>query len=288
VVLAQPPQDLITLTDLSEVVYPPLNESFVWPPGLEAGERPSKRREWVKRSARLHPALVAEVVADLNLLGDHAIAVVEHEPVDVLWPTANEETAGYLVPRIDPAFFVNERDGRQTLRTLNLALPDHAEESERRADAFDRLELVRLVGLLLGTLHNHGLVTAGISWHTFVFKLEPRPEVVLHRPGRVRRVGGEFLDQPYAARPTGSSPSPYDGDRGDFALLAFRLLVALDLDAPLDLHVLEQVPGTSPSQTEVLRRLWERAAGPTGSRPQLPEWLEAFGVQDPTVTEGDR
>lgn len=241
----------------------------------------------MKRRARLHPSLVTEVVSDLTQRGTRARAVVEDEPLDVLWPTAHG-TDEYLVPRVDPAFVVTEGDRRETVRTLDRALPGHAATGDRPADDFDRLELVRLTALLISSLHDQELVTAGVGWETFAFRLEPRPEVVFHLPDRIRRIGGEFLQPPIEPRPAGWSNSPFDSDRGDFAILAFRLLVALEVEADLEPQIVERVPGTSPEQTAVLQRLWERAAGPVGSRPQLVEWLEAFGVGNPSTRNGVR
>ena len=148
--------------------------------------------------------------------------------------------------------------------------PEPSLTDERAADELDRLELVRLVGAALESLHAEELFTAGIGLDSFAYTLDPRPAVILIESDAVRRVGGEFLTP---TRPRDRTDDSFDSDRYDFALLARRLLVDSRSAASPDLYGRDHVPGLTAEQDRQLWDLWERAAGPRGSRPQISEWM---------------
>ena len=62
-----------------------------------------------------------------------------------------------------------------------------------------------------------------------------------------------------------------DADRHGFAQLARQLLMTHDRPAT------SLIPGLDEMQTRGAHRLWERSAGPVGTRPQLGEWMAVLG-----------
>src|SRR4051794_4900052 len=115
------------------------------------------------------------------------------------------------------------------------------------------------------------MTTARLEWSTFLFTLDPRPSVLLQRPEALRRLGAEFLvTDPQDA-------GSLDADRYAFALLAYRLLVSHVPVGVLDCHRQRVIPGLLPAQDRRIWQLWERSAGPEGTRPRIAEWWPALG-----------
>jgi hypothetical protein len=184
--------------------------------------------------------------------------VLRKEPVVVSLPAQGATTLDYDLGTV-PAGFHDPELG--TPRTLAAALPTGSSDpSTDPVDALDRLELTRLVALLLQGLHDRQYFTSGVDLGSFAFGLHPRPSVVLLRGDLVRRVGGDFLTDAEST----TAPS-LDNDRHGFALLSRALLDAPDPSAV--------IVGLDPEQTRGAHRLWARADGPVGTRPQLTEWL---------------
>lgn len=266
----------ILLTDFRAVVYPVAATDFAAPPGTSVASPPNpEARRWTRKRFHHPPALAAEIIEDLRRRGVVSFSVRASEPIVALWPEpASAEE--YSVPELDDGFLIRGGQHRGRPRTLDVALPGHWIEEGPAADAFDRLELVRLTAMLVEALHDQELVTAGLTWAALAFRLDPRPSVVLRQPGGVRRLGGESLEATLMPSGSTSSASALDSDRGDFALLAFQLLVAGTPDAPVEPHAVDDVPGLAPDHLPTLRRLWQRAVGPAGTRPQMGEWIGAL------------
>jgi hypothetical protein len=273
-------EEPIVLTDLSGVRYSVDGGGYPPPPpGWDAAAVAASPRRWSRRSSRLRPALVTVTVRDLRARADGVALVVDEEPVEVLWPGADENRPGdFRVSELDPSYLVSRGESQGHPRTLDLALPG-AEGAERAVDDFDRLELVRLIAILLDGLHRHDVVTACLDWQTFAFALDPRPGVVLRAPEALRRLGGEFLEAPGAdVSPDEMSGGPFDADRYRFALLAFRLLVSHEQEGAIESRNRRGIPGLSTTQLSRVWGLWERSAGAAGTRPQATEWREALGA----------
>ena len=210
------------------------------------------------------PRATAELVSELVRAQQEIDVALKSEPIALSLPSPGSTPQTYAAEAPPQQFLT---DGREP-RTLSMALPRGADgDDPDAADALDRLELTRLVGLLLDGLHSHELFTAGVDLEAFAYCLHPRPSIALLNSDRVRRVGGDFLT---ATVPTDSASS-MDADRHGFAQLARQLLMTHDRPAT------SLIPGLDEMQTRGAHRLWERSAGPVGTRPQLGEWMAVLG-----------
>lgn len=269
-------EDEQLLEDLSGVVYAPVPGGYPLPPvtggGTHAGIRPLSllgRSRATEKSTTLPVALATELIQELSSLSDRLAEGLASEPVLISLPEPIDRRNGYRVAGVAPELLTVNREGLRIPRTLAQATQGKHADGDRSADALDRLELVRLVGAALERLHAEELFTSGLELSSFAFVLDPRPAVMLLDPDRVRRIGGEFLT---GSRSRSGVDDSLDSDRYEFALLAHRLLV--DDESPMpDLHRREHVPGLTEEQHRRLWGLWERAAGPSGSRPQISEWM---------------
>lgn len=269
----------IGLADCSNVVYDLLPTGYVAPPMAEptkpaptAARSPDRS---VRRSSSLAPGLAAETLSDLAVLGNRACEQLADEPVVIDWPTPTGEPGTYATRVLEAQFLTDRGDGTPVPRLLSDALPQREAGEGEAADDLDRLELVRLVGALLEQLHARDLTMAEISLESLAFALSPRPAITPLRPDRVRRLGGEYLDVQFQG---GARRQAFDDDRLDFARLAQRLLLDPSGDAPLGWPRDRRVVGLSDVQDRAVRRLWERADGPAGTRPQMGEWMAVLSA----------
>ena len=247
------------LPDFSTIAYPDLPGQFTSPRG---SARTMVRRD-IGRS-RFSPRVTAELVSELERAQQELDAALKGEPIALSLPSPGSTPQTYAAEAPPQQFLT---DGREP-RTLSVALPRAADgDDPDLVDALDRLELTRLVGLLLEELHSHELFTAGVDLDAFAYCLHPRPSIALLNSDRVRRVGGDFLTATVPA----DSGSSMDADRHGFAQLARQLLLTHDLPAT------SYIPGLDEVQTRGAHRLWERSAGPVGRRPQLGEWMAVLG-----------
>jgi hypothetical protein len=249
------------LPDFSSIAYPDVPGGFASP----LDTRPSLPRRDVGDS-RFSTRATAELVAELEVAQQRLDAVLKREPIVLSLPLPGSSPRAYAMHALPREFFADS-PGHEP-RTLSLALPAAAESAEgQAADPLDRLELTRLVGLLLESLHDQDHFTSGVVLDSFAFCLQPRPSIALLRGDHVRRVGGDFLPETV---PGATTPS-LDADRHGFAQLAYQLLVTHGQPTT------SAIPGLSDAQTRGAHRLWERSAGPVGTRPQLGEWLAVLG-----------
>lgn len=262
------------LADYSDVVYAHVPGGFPAPPFAEAALSPNLRGIGEgglaeQRIAALPSSLASEMLQDLAARGRLVVTDLAKEPVLVEWPVSAGPGGAYFVAPLEPRFLVPGEEGTVGPRTLRQALPGLHGTEERHADDLDRLELVRLVGSLLARLHARDLLTSGATLDAFGFALAPRPCVVLLEPDTVRRLGGEAVRCPSRHE----RRSSMDTDRYEFAILAYELLVrALD-GAGHAVPGGRCITGLTRDQDRELRRLWGRADGPPGTRPQLGEWM---------------
>jgi hypothetical protein len=252
-------------------------------------------RRVVKQFSRAIPGVEADF-KELIAVGAKIREPLAGLPIDFCWPEdalIDSGLTGYIMPRLDSRYyFPYGNQGRSWLRTLDFAVP--------RASAFtfpftvsdaDRLVLVQLVAAFLESMHAAGVVYGDLSWGNFAFDPSPEPRLAVYDVDSSRILGSRsFTRQPPASTPDWDDPmapdlpvATLDADRYKFALLAFRLLVARNLDgriAPAQLA--GSVPGFSALDSRQLAALWSRAAGPGGTRPQLSEWTRILGRPRPS------
>lgn len=276
------PREMFVLTDFSTIMYSSSADGYPAPPGLLAARTAPPQRRWLRRTSTLPPALIVETVRDLDVHGDRVVAALRNEPATVLWPASDDSSPSheFLVPEPLEDFVIDRGNEKGHPRTLDRALPSHAPAGEEAADDFDRLELVRLLALVLEGLHSADLVAGDLRWETFLFALHPRPAIVVQRPESLRRLGGEYLTSIELDGAAVAAGSPFDTDRRCFAEIAHRLLVTHDPHAALDPWIERRIPGLSEQQVQQARRLWERADGEVGTRPQIAEWKRVLGVDE--------
>lgn len=251
------PDDHFELPDFSHIPYPEVPGGFASPLlAAETGRHDAGRTKFA-------PRVAAGLVSELGAAQAYLETVLKDEPIVVSLPSQGSTPRAYALASL-PSYFVDTV--RQAPRTLTTALtaPDHLTEGGG-ADPLDRLELTRLVGRLLKGLHDQQHLTAGIDLESFAYSLQPRPAVALLKGDLVRRIGGDFLnDSPLDANPS------MDNDRHGFAELARQLLAPDDQPG-------RGITGLDDEQVRQAERLWTRANGPIGTRPQISEWLAVLG-----------
>ncbi|MCU7824263.1 hypothetical protein [Kitasatospora sp. DSM 101779] len=148
-----------------------------------------------------------------------------------------------------------------------------------------RLVLVRAVVDLLAGLHRHGLVVGDLSQANVLWTVVPEPAVFLIDCDGIRRSGARPVLEQAETPDWGDPLSPFgsdatvDSDRYKAALVVGRVLAQQAYLAPGD--PLVPLPGVlNDRQDAAVRRLWEQAAGPFGSRPELPAWSAALDARD--------
>lgn len=259
----------------------------------ELDDDPSRVEKWFGRTI---PG-VEEDFEQLIAVGAKIREPLAGLPIDFCWPEEaliDSGLAGYVMPRLDSRYYFAHGDqGRNRLRTLAYAVP--------RASAFtfpftvsdgDRVVLVQLVAAFLESMHTAGVVYGDLSWENFSFDTTSEPRLAVYDIDSSRILGSRsFTRQPPASTPDWDDPmapdlpvATLDADRYKFALLAFRLLVARNLDGRIaPAQIAGTVPGFSPADSHQLKALWSRAAGPEGTRPQLAEWTRILGCPSPSV-----
>jgi len=271
-------EDAVVVADLTAIRYLPVPLGFAPPPGWSDQAALRMSRRWSRRSSRLRETLVSETVCDLADRAESVAGLLQDEPVVVLWPSLDDGSPGdFLIPEPDPSFLIASGDSKGNPRTLDRALPG-AENQDVHVDDFDRLELMRLVAILLDGLHRRDIVLEGAGWRSFAFTVEPRPRIVVLSAGHLRRLGGESLEPPTYVDADAVKGGPFDTDRYRLALLAYRVLVSGELEGDLSPWVTRGIPGLSTTQLSQVSRLWERSIGPAGTRPQAAEWRQALGA----------
>jgi hypothetical protein len=201
--------------------------------------------------------------------------------IDLAWPQEplllyDGGVGGYFMPRLDDAYVFSSRKLEPMVRTLMAAngVPDAGVPPIDQPRA---VELVHLVATWLRALHVAGVVFGDLGQQSLAFATEP----VRIRPlnfDTARVLGrGSLLDSDPEAEFDTAAPthlSSFDTDRYLFALLAYRLLVSRDRSSAIDPErVSTRLIGLDESTTSQLRRLWQRALGPRGTRPTLDEWV---------------
>lgn len=211
------------------------------------------------------------------------------ERVDLAWPQEallayDGGLAGYFQPRLDGAFVMDVPRRGRAVRTLGVANGLRGAGLARLGDA-ELLDLVRTVAVWAAALHGAGVVFGDLGQRSLAYALDPiRVRVLDYETARV--TGRRALLSPETGAPLDplatDAGSSYDSDRFRFALLAFRLLVAGNDAAALEpTAVPPRLLGLDEHRTSRLRGLWSRAAGPSGRRPALEEWVAALPVPSP-------
>lgn len=211
-------------------------------------------------------------------------------PIDIAWPEVpvadRGRMVGYLMQRIPPGYFF---DYTHRLRTsLKLRELQYAIE---RPSAFalpftvtdsDRVRILGLIAEFLAAMHEEGVVYGDFSLNNVVFLLEPDLRVMVYDLDSARLLGQEWyvrqkLVQTVDWRDDDTDKRGFallDADRYKFAVLVLRFLVDRSLSAVLRVDL--EVPDLEVFQEHERRHLellLRRAAGPTGTRPHLVEWL---------------
>ncbi|MFC6321324.1 hypothetical protein ACFP3Q_14380 [Nocardioides sp. GCM10027113] len=222
-------------------------------------------RDLATHTATLPAVVLDEVLHDLGEAEREVSAALRGEPAEALLPVRRAADRAYAAAAPHRRFMVTSEEGALVPRTLDQILG--------QADPFDRIELVRLVGGLLGALHARDCLTSGVALTSFACALDPRPAVLWLHPAAVRRLGGEFVNVSSGGAHRAES---FDEDRFEFAVLAHQLLVSVSTQRPDTFRVPTSIPGLTDGQVRRLELLWERAAGAPGTRPQVGEWMEVL------------
>jgi hypothetical protein len=174
-------------------------------------------------------------------------------------------------------------------------------------DAFsqvDKLEIIRLVGVFLDTLHHHDCVYGNLSWHHIYYALpshaQTQVRLAILDTASVHYIRSLLVKRKDLTKTHGwqdplapvidgyTIPVGMDLDRYQFALLFYRLMAnvkgpqtAVFPTDPKDIAAIRiaPTPGLSQERLINLEKLLRRAAtGGHGSRPPLCEWLHYLDV----------
>jgi hypothetical protein len=259
----------LTLENFSSEVYEPPASGYAPPPVARGEGRPKRRRD--SRPATVHPsippALASELVSELGALEERLRAGLIGEPIAVEMPAPGPSldlAIEYRVPVLESRFMVRDEEGSMVPRTLGQALSSATTSGELAPDELDRIELARLVAMLVEGLHRVDTMSAGVSLDSFAYDLSSgRPALAVVEPDSFRRVGSEFPRIDPGAR-------GMDADRAELAVLVVALLSDGGDELP------DVVPGLDDLMSRRLQGLWRRASGPSGSMPRAAEWLEGL------------
>jgi hypothetical protein len=257
----------LLLDDFSGESYGEVAHGFAPPP--VASQRSSGKAQVAYSlthvSPVLPPVLAEELVDELVELEQRLEERLQAEPIALHLPRPAPGRAGhYQLPMLEPRFLVREDDGSARPRTLELTLSDGSSDPSAHPDDLDRLELARLVTILVEELHLADTMTAGLGLDRIAVDLsQGRPAVALVDTDGLRRLGSEFP----GGDPGGRS---IDTDRRELASVVVALLADGDDCMP------DEVAGLDGVQVSRLGLLVERAEGPAGTMPRAAEWLEAL------------
>lgn len=227
-------------------------------------------------------------------------ALLRATQAEVVWPAVplldRGLLAGYLMPRIPSDYLVTIR-GRTYPSDLARAIPvtqgpfAPAEQTNGR----QRIQLAIAVAQFIDAMHQADLVYNDISWSNIQFRLTPVPGIIVLDFDSTRPLGGstlvgstlaphtldwadDFAPNVSSAEPGGGeggpSPTAFDHDRYQLALLMFRLIVTCQLSSGLD--ELESLPGAQDPAGRRIHDLLTRARL-YGGRPTAAEWIQVLG-----------
>lgn len=206
--------------------------------------------------------------------------------IDVAWPKEallayDGGVRGYFMPPLEQYYVVDFPGHGQAVRTLGAA-NGIVDVEHKRLDDADLLQLVETVAVWLRAMHAAGVVFGDLGLRSIAYDTAPLRIRVLDYDtarvaGRAALLGSDRGGDhdPFAL----AGQSSYDSDRFLFAELAFRLLVTRTNHGKIDSHAVpNHLLGLDESRTSRLKALWERAAGPRGTRPTMDEWADALAA----------
>lgn len=159
----------------------------------------------------------------------------------------------------------------------------------------DRAAIVTEIGRILQSLHSRGWSLGGLHWDHIEYHPDSTTPIVLTGLENARPMGSlPAVVSPGASglhTPADAWLPTFDRDRYQFALLVHRVLLAQHAGAHLD----EPPEARSDSPFDPVQRrrldlLRSRAAGPSGTRPTVAEWLSALSARpdQPQLTHPNR
>ena len=210
------------------------------------------------------------------------------ERIELAWPNEplldyDGGVKGYFAPALDGSYVVDVPTRGPAVRTLGAAIglnDAHLAALEPQ----DLLELMRLVAVWLAALHEAGVVFGDFGLRSIAYATHPVRIRVLDYDtarslGRGPLLSPDLQDGDGDPHTRGGESS-YDTDRFLFAQVAFRLLVLRTQGGPVAPEAVPpRLPGLDEQRTERLRGLWQRAAGPWGTRPTMQEWVAALSAR---------
>jgi hypothetical protein len=200
------------------------------------------------------------------------------------WPLARVVHEGAVIGFLmheAPAEFTGPIGGKQRLVELQYLLykPNHTWDELHQPDGAGRIEIAAAAVRLIDFLHRHGLVLGDISFRNLLWSPSQPYRVFMLDCDGVRRHGGEPV-LPQAQTPDWNDPNlpgtgpDLDTDRYKIALLVGRGLTRNAYVRPG--QRLDLVEGIDPRIADQVSQLFNRAAGPHGSRPTAQEWSQAL------------
>ncbi|MFD9500255.1 hypothetical protein [Streptomyces sp. NPDC060035] len=209
---------------------------------------------------------------------------------EAAWPLCRvvdqNRAIGFLMHRAPDAMTWTTSKGESKLVELSYLLrpPKAAWQSVQQPSPAERYALTVALVALFEWLHAMGLVIGDLSQANVLWTVHPAPAAYLLDCDGARLVGrGPVLEQ--ADTPDWHDPlAPpgtvsVDSDRYKAALMVGRVLAQDAYVSPGT--PLVPVPGVLDERREAaVRRLWQQADGPCGTRPDLGQWRTALAGRD--------
>lgn len=205
---------------------------------------------------------------------------------EAAWPlcrvTDGGRVVGFLMRRAPDTMTWPTARGDRRLTELQFLLraPKAATRTLRQPTPEERLALTVVLVELVDRLHLMGLVVGDLSQANVLWSLDPEPALHLIDCDGVRITGRQPVlaqaDTPDWHDPQAPPGSvSVDSDRYKAALMIGRVLAQDPYVSPG--RPLDVLPGVlDERRLDAVRRLWELADGPYGSRPGLGEWRTAL------------
>ncbi|MDH6226801.1 hypothetical protein [Streptomyces sp. MJP52] len=202
------------------------------------------------------------------------------------WPlcrvTDGGRPVGFLMRRAPDAFNWLTANGKSKRLDLQHVLyPEKpATKAIRRPSPEQRRTLAMACAKAVDWFHGAGMVIGDISQANILWTLTPEPSVHFIDCDGFRRVGGAAVqtqaDTPEWGDPhTPSARASVDSDAYKTALAVVRILAQDPYVTPGE--EVTFVPGClNDRQESAVRRLFQQAAGPAGTRPRPAEWCDAL------------
>lgn len=220
-----------------------------------------------------------EVLTDLIQMSGALTCNGMHVQQWAAWPqarvTAQGRVIGFLMPRVPDDFWI-QVGGKYRLASLSYLAcePKPVWGHVSLPNDLDRLAILARLAAVMEALHQRGLVIGDLSFNNVLWSASPIGVMLIDCDGVHKEHGPTAMPQAdtidWGDPLGGTAPPDQDRDRYKLSLAVVRVLARQLSATPGDARKLTlAVPK---DRLESILDLFDRAAGPRGSRPAAAEW----------------